>query len=82
MANQRTKDEGAAARMKAAHAAGDFRAARAMARSVVADPAAGEAARADARALLARTAPDPRALVVALAALGLAALVIVFLMVR
>lgn len=81
MASKRTKDEGPVARLRAAHAAGDFRAARAEARKILADPRSSEADRAGARDLLVRTAPDPRALGIAIAALGLAALVIVVFLV-
>jgi hypothetical protein len=77
MASKRTKDEGPVARLRAAHVAGDYRAARTMARKILRDPGAPEPDQAEARALLARTAPDPRALGIAIAALGLAALVIV-----
>ena len=76
MATKRTKDDSAVARIRAAHEAGDFRAARALARALANDPAADEADRAVARSVLSRTAPDPRALTVAIAALALAALVI------
>lgn len=76
MATKRTKDEGPLARMRAAHTAGDFRAARALARGLLQDPAADEADRAEARSLLARTSPDPRALTIAIASLVLAGLVI------
>ncbi len=81
MANKRTRDEGPIARMRAAHAAGDLRAARATARNLLADPAADEADKAEARHLLGRTSPDPRALGVAIASLALAALVIVVFLV-
>lgn len=81
MANKRTKDEGTTTRMRAAHLAGDFRAARALARGLLKDPTAEEVARAEARSLLARTSPDPRALGIAIASLALAGLVIVVFLV-
>ena len=77
MASKRTKDEGPVARLQATHAAGDLRAARALARKILADPGSSEADQAEARATLVRTSPDPRALGIAIASLGLAALVIV-----
>lgn len=69
------------ARLRATHAAGDFRAARAQARRILGDSRSSDAERAEARELLVRTAPDPRALGIAIAALGLAALVILVFLV-